>query len=273
MYFSLYRPDNILDHEVLVEVLKVSTLSTSPSNISSRYSGIVSLKGKLSTATVLLNGASKPYHDLLWETRRYKAQKSPESRSDEESISIYKQYYGASDRLAAIRNRSFEHDVDGTQRNDATTSLDEVGRNEFDSLVTNLTTKRDGNLLPYIPSEGQFRMELLDRRFSKEMLGHRRLRFPTTRYNDPDGYSGHPILCDEDWAQVGYWAPDYNSSDSQHSVIFLAISRSTGLVNCLGLEQVDAKQHLYKRIGPGFWHEQAWDEINSELPAVEVNIT
>ena len=272
MYFAVYRPDNISDHEVLVEVLNVSTSPTLPSNISSQYSGIASLKGKLSTAMVLLNGPSKPYNDLLWETRRDKARESPISRSEEESISFYKHYYGAFDRLAAIRDGSSGHDTDRTQPNDARTSLEEVGRDEFDSRVTDLTTKRDGHLLPYIPSEEEFRMELADRTFS-EVSGHTRLSFPASRYNDPDDYSGHPILCDEDRAQVGYWAPDYNSPDSEHSVIFLAISRTTGLVHCLGLEQIDAKQHLYKRVGLGFWHEEARDEINSVLPAVEVKIT
>ena len=257
MYFSLYRPDNSLDHEVLAEVLNISTTPTSPTNISNQYSGTVSLRGKLLTATILLNGASKEYYDLPWETRLDETLTSrTTSDSHKDSKSFYRHYFRALNQLATLRGDLCQPDVKDTQSNDSITSLKQADRYELDYLVRSLTTKRDGYLPPYIPSESEFQTELLDRGFCKE--GLRQGGFPGTRYNLPDDYSGHPIFSDRDRAQVGYWAPDYKNSDCEYSVVFLAVSRSRGLVYCLGLELVDAKRHLYRRVGLGFWHERAW---------------
>ncbi|KUJ17701.1 HET-domain-containing protein [Mollisia scopiformis] len=257
MYFSLYRPDTVSDHEVLLEILDISTSPSSPSDISNQYTGTINLRGKLSVATVLLYSSSESYYELAWETRKDQPADSNLARES----NFYDHYYGALDRLAAIRKGV-----------DSKGKANEANDYDFDTLVTSLTAKPDGHLPAYIPSEEELQYEITDRGFDKARLRDGRLPFPATRYHLPDDYSGHPIVRDEDRVQLGHWAPDYKISESEYTVTFLAVSRSRGLVYCLGLELVDSQSQLYKRIGLGFWHELAWEETNRDLRNVELKI-
>jgi len=124
----------------------------------------------------------------------------------------------------------------------------------------------------YIPTNNEFQYEIVDRGFHEGQVRLGKLPFPTIGYNLPDDYAGHPILSAQNGTQLGWWAPDYESSEHKYEVVFLAISRCRGLVNCLGLAPLDEKGRIYKRIGLGFWHEVAWDESSPNLDPVDMKI-
>lgn len=258
----MHPMDDHVEHEVLLDILEATCTPSDAGSISAAYTGEIRAKGSLKIAGVLIGGTSLHPFKLMFNLRL-----------DDESYANSEEVTRA---LEDIR-QSEEAKRQNTVHLAIGPSEDDIDDKQADSPRAENLRSKSARAEAQSPQQSSLPplthyLRDLDRsayayssRVS-QLAKHPRMSFMSGLEEGDDltgtRYPGHPLRHPQTGAQVGYWAPDYESSDVPYSVVCLAVSKYRGYVLCLGLKQTGRQKNRYKRIGIAFWNANAWDDCN-----------
>jgi hypothetical protein len=261
-YIHMHPMDDHAEHEVLLNILEATCTPSDARSISAVYAGEIRVKGSLKIAGVLIGGPSLHHIRLTFNLRL-----DDESYADSEEVrrAIKEIMQSEKEKRQNKFHVGLPPSQAGTDDKQADSPRAENPGSE--SARAKPQSPEQGALLPFT----QY-LRALDRstyacssRVS-ELAKNPRMPFLSSMEegNDFTGvrYPGHPLTHPQTGAQVGYWAPDYEGSDVQYSIVCLAVSKYRGYVLCLGLQRTGRQKNRYKRIGLAFWNANAWDDCN-----------
>jgi hypothetical protein len=255
----MHPMDDHAEHNVLLNILEATCTPSDTRSISAVYTGDIRVQGILKPAVVLIGGTSVHPYRLLYSLRN-----DEESYADGEEVTRAMEKILLSEEDKRQNKASF-----GTSLSQAVTSATQANpsravntRSESIRAETHSPTKGP------LPTFTQYLAALessayaYSSRVSQLAKNPRMPLFSGMEEGDDltdTRYPGHPLKHPQTGEQIGYWAPDYEGSDMQYSVVCLAVSKYRGYVLCLGLKRIERRKNVYKRIGLAFWNANAWD--------------